>query len=294
MTRNKTNTPKPRSRVGSARDLAVFESVAWARCLTRKQIQRLHFPSPRTAQRRLAAYVSHGYLRAHRQGDARHVERVFTLTPLGAEYLSEHSDLAVRATRLPGLRKLEHALAVRNVFVAFVLGERRGALELEDFRFEEDLVREPAFSAHGLVPDGVAALAGPARSLVAVECDLGTETTTTLRAKLGAWKRYMAASRLGAEPPTSLMLVVRSPRRALTLERLAAEAELGALIAIENDLDAAVAAVLDRSRDPFAPPVRAERIGRARETPSFRALRETGTAAFRASRPVRALNDGRR
>ena len=224
-------SPDTSSVIGEGRDLDVLASIAWAGLLSTSQIERLHFPSRRRAQRRLRALLDHGLVRAHVQGEALQRENVYTATPLGIDRLVEGGFFASGAptpARAPRAQHLPHALAIRDVFVAVVLAERTGQFQIESLQFESELRGEPVLAAAHLEPDMLLSLArAEAVGLVGVEVDRGTETTTTLRAKFEAWRRVLSTtgSRRGFERAT---LLVTAPRetRAVTLRRLLGEAGL--------------------------------------------------------------------
>lgn len=255
----KRTRPNPNARsIISKRDLDVLASIVWAGVLTTGQVERLHFPSRRRAQRRLRALVDHGLARASLQAGALERENVYTVSPRGLDRLVEagHFDGAAppKLGRLPRVSKLAHALAVRDVFVAAVLWERDGESRRIDVAFEGELARDEDFRRAGIVPDALVELAVGARSTdVFVEVDLGTETTTTLRKKLERWRAFR---RSGTRAFDLLVLTVREGRLR-TFERLVGEVRLDA----DLDLLASVAASLARrAPQPLAAaPRRAER-----------------------------------
>ena len=70
----------------TARDIAVLMDVYTYRYLSRSQIERLHFPSPRTCRRRLQALSALGCIRDFTVPNI--PERVFYLDKKGAEALA--------------------------------------------------------------------------------------------------------------------------------------------------------------------------------------------------------------
>lgn len=181
----------------SARDTEVLRSIAWAGFLSTTQVQALHFPSRRVAQRRLRALLDHALVRARLQGDAvLHRDNIYTLTPAGSRYLVDRGASEDVATpgRVPTWRALPHASAIRDVFVAFRERHRAGDLALVDFLFEGDLAATPGFAAAGLRPDALAvhSTRGGERR-VAIEVDLGSEPTRVLAAKLGKYNAIMGS-----------------------------------------------------------------------------------------------------
>ncbi|MFO0590521.1 MAG: replication-relaxation family protein [Polyangiaceae bacterium] len=294
--RRKRGAPDPdaASIVGAARDIDVLESLGWAGFLATSQVEHLHFPSRRTAQRRLRALLDHGLVRAHTQGEALQKESVFTLTPLGAEQLIEQRILepaTVKLAHAPRLGKLAHLLLTRDAFVTFVLAEKAALFTLREFRFEEDLGKDASLRAAGLLPDALVDVAFPGlEERVALEVDCGTETTTTLTKKFTAYRTVFAApgSALGATR-TMLHVVALTEARATTIRRIVADVGLTGrtLVALRDALPQELRARY--SREPYVHPVRAGRTApRARE-PVFRAVATPSAAAFRplqSERPI--------
>lgn len=265
-----------RSVVGSPRDLSVLRSLAWARYLSTTQIERLHFPSRRTTQRRLRALRTHGLVRDHRQGVALHLDHVHALTQDGVARLAEAGTANARSGRVARLPKLSHGLAVRDLFVGFALAEQLGSFELRDFRFEEDLAGEPMFREARLIPDALAIVRRQGVTLlVGCEVDLGTETTTTLRAKLTAWRGLMGSR---SHRDFSLLTAVARAERRRTLERLLAEVGCEGVVVELGGLAAAPVATLSCL---FAAPVRAERTGAEEKAEEFQPVGTTPPPASR-------------
>ncbi|MBI5536579.1 MAG: replication-relaxation family protein [Deltaproteobacteria bacterium] len=275
--------PDSRSIVGSSRDLEVLESIAWAGFLSTRQVQALHFPSRRTTQRRLRALLDHHLVRATMQGEALQRDNVYTITPAGVELLQETRGLDnAKPHRVPRLQKLRHGLAIRDVFVAILLGERAGTLRIADVRFEEDLTRVPEFVALRIVPDALLELGGQDLPAVAVEVDLGTETIATVQSKIVSYARLLAAGvHMGSGRRVCLLVVARTEARRLVWSRLLAEARLdggSAVVRIDDPNE-----IVDRacSLAVFARPVLTERMGPAREAGEFRPVFQPDIAAFR-------------
>jgi hypothetical protein len=293
-------SPVPHGTPTATRDVDVLASVAWAGFLTTAQVERLHFPSRRRAQRRLRVLFDHGLLRAHLQGESLHKDNVYTLTSRGLDLLVEHGRIEEDAVirRLPRPGKLRHAVAIRDVFVALVLAEEEDVLDLEDFRFEEDLASEPVFKAAGLIPDAIVLeRRDDDISATGIEVDLGTETRATLSAKCTAWARLLAhpAAVFGAARARLLFVAEREGRRSTIAKVLTDAQALAADVVLFADLRAH----LRRSRPdpPAALHRRTERPGSpfvGPETERFSAPKGT---AFRplggTSAPV-SFRDGSR
>ncbi len=270
---------------GGPRDLEVLGSIAWAGVLSTDQVQRLHFPSRRTAQRRLRALLDRGYVRAHLQSDALHFANVYTATALGLERVAEtgaYPDGIPSVLSLPRRGKLPHALAVRDVFVAFVSAEREGRIRLLDFRFDSDLAREPEVRDAGVVPDALASVAGTiAEESLCVEVDRGSETTTTLRAKLQRWADALTSGRGLFGSAGLLLFVVQRQGRCSTLDRLVADAGLGerCRVLLQDELPSFLLGRYPRGG--YAAPVRAARTSAPAESQAFRPVGELAATAFR-------------
>lgn len=232
---------KPRAEtaavVGEGRDLDALASIAWAGVLSTSQVERLHFPSRRRAQRRLRALLDHGLVRAHLQGEALQRENLFTPTELGLERLADRGffdGLPPRLMRMPRAQHLAHALAVREVFVAAVLAERDARFRIDAFRYEHELREELVLAAAGLHPDALVSLTRDGvERLVGVEADRATETRATLRAKFDVWRRVLTTAGARLRFETALLLVT-TPRetRAATLRALAHEAGLSGRVKV--------------------------------------------------------------
>ncbi len=190
--------PDPTSIVGDGRDIDILSDIDQCGFLVTRQIEELRFPSRRTAQRRLRALLDHNWVRAHLQGDSLHRDNVYTLTSLGIDRLIEsgREPYNSKPKRLPAVGKLQHAIRIRDVYVAARKLTKDGSLTLVDFRFDDDLAAEPELRTARLIPDAVIflALAGDlgARRSVAVEVDLGTEKLETIRQKLATYRNLLA------------------------------------------------------------------------------------------------------
>ena len=282
------------TRVGSERDLQAMEDLAWAGVLTTAQLQRLHFPSRRRAQRRLRALLDHGLVRAHLQGELLQRDNLYTLSQLGLDRLVEEGafpDGPPALARVPALPKQRHALAVRDVFVAFRAEEQAGRFALADFRFEGDLAREPAFKGHAIIPDALAVVAARGREAsVLVEVDAGTETTTTLQAKFAKWREAFGARHgvFGAAMTRLAVVALREGRRR-TLARIVEEAGLAARTAtlLLDTLPAYLAA--SWPHDPAARPGGTERPPSPPKTAALPGDGDADEAAFRPARRVLRL-----
>jgi hypothetical protein len=256
-----------RAVVGSTRDTEALTSLAWAGFLETSQIERLHFPSRRVAQRRLRALLDHGLVRAHLQGEALQRPNVYTMTRTGLERLTEQGrfpDGTPKPSRMPRPQHLRHALAVRETFVAFVLAEKTGAFELKDFRFDADLGGVAVFKAAHLVPDALAEFVVEGFSYtVGIEVDLGTETTATLAAKFSAWSRLLGAGFGSAPQRSRLLATAPTAARVATLARLLKEVGLAPGGAAESVTLDALPALLASGypHGPYARGVRDARTG---------------------------------
>lgn len=253
MTRSET---RPRARRGVAqagrhtrpgpREERALLLLAWAGFLTTAQVAKAaRYPSLRRAQRRLRVWLDRSFTRVSLQSGALHLPSIHAPTSKAREYLTEAGRLGPNypVPRLPRPQKRAHALLVRDVFVAFARADTEARLRLEDFQFENDLARVERFRAARLIPDGIATVFRDGeRFTVAVECDTGSETTTTLRKKFASWRRLLDAWR---PPRLTLLAVVEREGRRRTLARLMTEAGMGemSLAVLVDELDAVVDAL---------------------------------------------------
>lgn len=273
-----------RSAIGDTRDIRVLRSLAWAGFLSTGQIERLHFPSRRTTQRRLRALLDHGLVRACLQGTSLHLQNVYALTLKGAEHLAARGVVGVRPRRVVRLQKLEHALAVRDLFVAFSLSEPYAGIELEDFRFEDDLAKEPLFQSAGIIPDGLAVVRqGTQQYTIGCEIDLGTETGRMLKAKCALWAELLRSRAVGS---LELLFVIAGPGRAKTIQALMTEAG-GRCACILRSL--VIAKPLEVVGGLFAPPIRAVRIGEPVIGEQHQLVMADPEGAFRICDPSKEL-----
>jgi hypothetical protein len=265
-----------RSNVDQARDLRILQSLAWAGFLSTGQIERLHFPSRRTAQRRLRALLDHGLVRACLQGMSLHLQNVYALTATGSEFLAARGVQGTKPRRVVRFQKLEHALAVRDLFVAVSMAANVNAIELEDFRFEDDLAKEPVFQSAGIIPDGLAFVRrGDDRRVIGCEIDLGSETGRMLKAKCALWVQLL---RSAVFDKMDLLFVVVGAGRASTISDIMADAGAQCscvlrCLLIEHPLE-----LVDGL---FAQTIRAARIGAPEITEGFQLVEKIAPGGFR-------------
>lgn len=271
-----------RSAIGATRDARVLQSLGWAGFLATGQIERLHFPSRRTAQRRLRALLDHGLVRACLQGTSLHLQNVYALTAKGSDWLGSRGTAGVKPRRVVRLQKLEHALAVRDLFVAFSWADQAGHIELEDFRFEDDLAREPVFQSAGIIPDGLALLRhGRHRLTVGCEIDLGSETGRMLQSKCTSWAQLLRSKALGQ---MELLFVVAGPARAKTITDLMIAVGAASSCVLRSTV---IERPLEVLGSLFARSVRAARIGAPENHQAFQILSVASEGAFRICDPLK-------
>lgn len=193
------------------REIDVLASIAWAGILSTSQVMHLHFPSRRKAQRRLRALLDHRLVRAALQAEMLHKDTLWRLTTRGAALLVELGRTAdeVKPGPLPRFAKLAHALAIRDVFVAFCLAEREGNFVLEDFRFDDELSHAEPFRSARVIPDGLATLRhGDIVTRIGIEVDRGSQPRRVIDSKLSAWRPLIGPA------VVELLVVAPSQRRA--------------------------------------------------------------------------------
>jgi len=266
-----------RSNVDQARDLRILQSLAWAGFLSTGQIERLHFPSRRTAQRRLRALLDHGLVRACLQGMSLHLQNVYALTAKGSEFLAARGVQGTKPRRLVRFQKLEHALAVRDLFVAFSMAAANvNAIELEDFRFEDDLAKEPVFQSAGIIPDGLAFVRqGDDRRVIGCEIDLGSETGRMLKSKCALWVQLL---RSAVFEKMDLLFVVVGAGRASTISDIMVDAGAHCSCVLRSVL---IEHPLEFVDGLFAQTIRAVRIGAPEITEGFQLVEKVAPGGFR-------------
>jgi hypothetical protein len=273
--------PGPSKSVVLPRDIEALKLLAWARVLTTTQF-RVVYPTRRIRQRRLRSLLDRKLCRAALDGEGLHRDNVYALTPAGARLLADHgvADDLARPGRFPNPRALRHALAIRDVLVAFLIAEQARSLVLADFLFSGDLARVAAFQESRLTPDAVAVIEGrePPRQ-VAIEVDLGTEALSVVREKLVKYRDLLARAAVH-----DVVFVTHTVRR--RLEAMVTELGLAESVRVVGAAD--LATITARySHGPVVPAVRAvcmrrRASSRAEEGDSARA-----PVAFRASDGIR-------
>lgn len=189
------------------RDWQVLRSVAAHRFLTTRQIERLHFfdhasalSGARTARRVLRRLHEDRLLDplkrrigGVRAGSAAHVWRI---GPAGYRLLSRAADAADarRPPSEPGLRTLEHCLAVADVHLSLVEAARRSQLSISRVEVEPAAWRPylgPSGERLVLKPDlFVVTAIGEYEDHWFIEVDRGTETLPTLLRQCERYERY--------------------------------------------------------------------------------------------------------
>lgn len=120
----------------TARDIAVLMDVYTYRYLSRSQIERLHFPSPRTCRRRLQALSELGCIRDFTVPNI--PERVFYLDKKGAEALAVEAGIEEldwhRHNRQPkDYYFLKHFLAINDFRILLTTTSQKSELNLLGF-----------------------------------------------------------------------------------------------------------------------------------------------------------------
>ena len=315
--------PRTSSRaVTTKRDTDGLELLAWGGFLaTRHFIPRV-YGSRRVAERRLRALLDLRLVRARVQAGALHKDTVFALTAAGVRLLEEERELeGVVAAAFPRTQKLDHSLAIRDVFVTFLIEAERAGVRVEDIVFESDdgvvglrQVRlVPDLVVHlaegilggqqaGRRPPGARVdhrlgrdedlgvdVAGPVarggvEDPILVEVDLGHERRGVLEEKLARYERCLAAG------PGRLLFVAKSARRAAAvIERLRALAPR-VIVASLAELSRGVAECTFR---PFVRTRRAVRTGQTGQLPVPAVVSEAPGSAFRVARRGVRGPDGR-
>jgi hypothetical protein len=191
----------------SVRDLAIIRQVGELRLMSARQLEAIHFPASehdnaaaamRARQRVLARLVRDGLLTAleRRIGGVRagSAGLVLALGPLGQRVLS--LDGPRRRAHEPGLRFVDHTLAISQLVVEARVAARRGRLELLDCQAEPTCWRE--FSRLGgrqvLRPDAFLALGVAEYELRwFIEVDRASESLPVVTRKCRLYADYYQA-----------------------------------------------------------------------------------------------------
>jgi len=242
----------------SERDLAVAASLAKLRVASVRQLQRLHYPTQaRSARRALKQLAERRIIaRLHRSvGGARAGSAgwIYALDIVGQSLVGNGGPaggVRLRRPWTPGVRFLDHALAVSEVYAGLVELSRAGRFELAAFEAEPECWRsyEPIGGPAVLKPDAYARLgfAGYEDSYF-IEVDRGTESPRTLELKAEA---YLAYYNSGEEQhqrgvfPRVLWLVPDQPRAQVVRDAVSGNQQ-GAnlhLVATMEQLDASLTA----------------------------------------------------
>ena len=190
------------------RDLAVVATLSKVRVASVRQLERAHFPNQARTARRVLKQLTQRRVVARlgrvvggvRAGSAGHA---YALDVVG-QSLSQNGGPAqgsrLRRPWTPGVRFLDHALAVSEVYVQLLEREREGGFELIEFQGEPESWRQ--FSPHGapllLKPDAFIRLGYPIHEdSYFIEVDRDTESVRTLELKAEIYERYWSSG-LGA------------------------------------------------------------------------------------------------
>lgn len=215
----------------SERDLAIMETVARLRLVSADQIQRLHFPGdPSRNRRRVLQSLTDRRLVArldrvvggHRSGSAGYLYR---LDVAGLQLLATRHGRRLRRPSTPGAPFIRHVLATSELYVGLTEASRQGAVELLEFQAEPAAWRP--FPGRGggtatLKPDAYVRLGlGEYEDSWFVEIDRGSESQSTIAAKLGVYRAYWSSGREQARRgvfPRVLWLVPSERRRQLIVD----------------------------------------------------------------------------
>ena len=275
MTKPRATRTKPATHTQAqltSRDRAPLESLAWAGFLSTGQIEKLHYPSRRVAQRRLRALLDHGLVRAALQGTALQNDNIFALTMKGVDYLKENETYdeatTIRPGRLPRVSKAAHGLRIRDIFVEVELAERAGLFKLKNM-----MIESMPFAGCPIIPDLTIEFdpVGDAKTLF-IEVDLASETSSCLRRKFERYALFLGAHHL-------LVLVEREGRRQ-TMQKLLTGVGLGARVEVALFSEFGVM-LRDPTHPVFARPRLFERTTEREEEPCFPEDSQSRTSTFR-------------
>lgn len=194
----------------SDRERAVLLSLADCRLLTTGQLQRLHFADHATegAASRICRRV---LARLQRLGVIEHLERriggiragsasyVWRVGPAGERLLRQDDSTPRGRHKQPGLRFVDHVLAIAECSVQLVEADRMGDLELVTTEYEPTCWRAFLGSYGGaetLKPDLYAVTANAEyEDSWFIEVDRGTESLPTVLRKCAQYERYQQSGR---------------------------------------------------------------------------------------------------
>lgn len=210
----------------SERDRAIVETVKWLRVVTGAQLERLHFAdladSSRPVMRRrvLARLVRLRLLVTlkRRIGGVRagSAGLVYALDTAGQRLTTNPtSGKPARRPSTPSARFLGHRLAASELYVRLREAEQSGRVEVLRFLAEPDSWQQTA-TLGLLKPDAYALVASvTVEDAWWIEVDQGTESLTTLAAKLRVYLDAAQAGHLGPEGvfPRVLVAVADEARR---------------------------------------------------------------------------------
>jgi hypothetical protein len=228
----------------SFRDWEVVQTLDKLRLAQARQLQRLHFTegSPlsqaRQCRRALERLTALGIVirldrvvGGVRGGSAAHV---YSLSVGGlklAGRLGRTNQRRAQKPTTPGIAFLGHRLAISELFVRLTEAERRRQLELLSFQAEPDCWRRfvgPGGGRAWAKPDAFVELGiGPAFiDSYFVEVDRGTQSSTALKQKCIAYRRYAATGREQERSsvfPQVLFLVPTEARKAFVVDVLTSQ-----------------------------------------------------------------------
>jgi hypothetical protein len=191
------------------------------RALTSEQLRRLHFHSPRVAQRRLNQLYQLRVLERFRppwqpgQGstpyhwtlDEAGARIVCELLALPREQLAWSRDSTLT---LAGSSKLAHQLAVNEFFTRLAAEARQAGGSLREWWGER---RAAAAFTGALAPDGYGRLEDDGNSIpFLLELDRGNEQHSRLQEKARRYARELPRSELAEQHPLVLLLVPSAAR----------------------------------------------------------------------------------
>ena len=199
----------------SARDKAIVRDLGRVRCLTGRQLERLHFHDlaaanrDRARRRVLGRLISLSVITTLERSiggvRAGSAGLVYTLDSAGQRLLrllDGEGQESARRPWTPGALFVGHTLDVAELYVQLREAERAGQCELAVFRAEPACWQRTA-SLGTLKPDAYALVAaGEVEDAWWLEVDRGTESPGTLRRKLSL---YLLAAQAGVSGPDGIM-----------------------------------------------------------------------------------------
>ena len=174
----------------SERDRRVIAKCAVAKWLSTTQLTRLYFSgvTPDAVRKSLRRLVDAGFLSSHREHQM--AQALFGLGPKG-KLLLEAKDMPAEVCRTPP-RQIEHMIGINDLRVAVESNPSKVAYFFASWELQN------LGWLHTVIPDAALGLKTPLRRTFLFEYDRGSETLSTLIAKLRTYDSGLSGVRFSA------------------------------------------------------------------------------------------------